>query len=146
MDQLADFETLGEYAVFRPSGEASLEQATEMVASAISRARAQSIRKLLVITLGWQALNSPNVADRYFMVQRWAIAAAGAVKVAIVARPDLIDPEKFGVKVARNSGLCAEIFASEPEAVLWLKGISNPGRTCPSGRTGFGAHGKNVCD
>ena len=39
-----------------------------------------------------------------------------AVKVAMVVRPELIDPERFGVTVARNRGLFSNAFSSESEA------------------------------
>jgi len=128
MDLSQYFEIIDDYAVFRPLGEASVEQVGETIASAISWARDQGIPKLLVVTLGWAKLRSPNLADRYFMVKRWAMAATGAVKVAVVARPDLIDPEKFGVTVANNSGFCADIFSSEDEALFWLRGSNDHGR------------------
>jgi hypothetical protein len=37
----------------------------------------------------------------------------------------MIDPYRFGVVVARNRGLYAEVFTSEPEAVVWVS-LSNP--------------------
>ena len=41
--------------------------------------------------------------------------------MAVVAPSELIDAEKFGVTVARNNGLLADIFTSEQEALLWLQ-------------------------
>ncbi len=128
MDQSQCLEIVDDYAVFRPSGEASVEQAEDMIASAIAAARKQAIPKLLVVTLGWTRLRSPSIPDRYFMVRKWAKAAAGVVKVAVVARPELLDPQKFGVAVATNSGLCAEVFTAEDEAIVWLEGGKDPGR------------------
>jgi len=40
-----------------------------------------------------------------------------------VARPELIDPEKFGRTVAANIGFATEVFTTEQEALLWLQGI-----------------------
>jgi quercetin dioxygenase-like cupin family protein len=42
------------------------------------------------------------------------------VKIAIVGRPDQLDPERFGMLVARNRGLLASSHASEAEALQWL--------------------------
>jgi hypothetical protein len=39
----------------------------------------------------------------------------------MVARPDMIDPQKFGVTVARNAGLTGEVSESEEEARAWLQ-------------------------
>ena len=35
---------------------------------------------------------------------------------------EMIDPGKFGVIVARNAGMNADVFADEPEALAWLVG------------------------
>ncbi len=115
----------GDLAVFRPSGPIPLEQAVTMITSAITRARQQRARDLLVVTLGWTRLRSPDLAERYFFVREWAKAAAGAVRLAVVARADLIDPERFGVIVAKNSGLSGAVFTSEKEALAWLRGSSH---------------------
>ena len=42
--------------------------------------------------------------------------------MAFVACPEHIDPQKFGVLVARNRGEQAEAFTTEEQAVAWLKG------------------------
>jgi len=39
----------------------------------------------------------------------------------VVVRAEMIDPEKFGILVARNAGLDANVFADEAEALSWLK-------------------------
>jgi hypothetical protein len=38
----------------------------------------------------------------------------------MVARAEMIDPEKFGVTVAANRGLVSNIFTTELEARAWL--------------------------
>jgi len=38
----------------------------------------------------------------------------------MVARPEFIDPQRFGVIAAANAGLRADVFSSESEAVSWL--------------------------
>ena len=43
-------------------------------------------------------------------------------RAALIALPNMIDPERFGETVARNRGADARIFASEAEAVAWLIG------------------------
>jgi len=43
-------------------------------------------------------------------------------KVASVAAPELIDPEKFGAKVAQNRGINLQPFSDEKAARAWLLG------------------------
>ena len=43
------------------------------------------------------------------------------MRVAIVAPPEMIDPEKIGVTVATNIGFVSEVFTSEEEALTWLR-------------------------
>ena len=53
------------------------------------------------------------------MAERWASISHG-LHLAIIARPELIDPNHFGVTVASNRGLSANVFTSEPDAIAWL--------------------------
>jgi hypothetical protein len=48
------------------------------------------------------------------------------VKIAHVASLEWVQSGKFGVEVARNRGLDAKNFNSEPEALKWL--LEEPGR------------------
>ncbi len=41
--------------------------------------------------------------------------------VALVARPDFIDAERFGVVAAANFGLTGQVFEGEDEARGWLR-------------------------
>ena len=47
------------------------------------------------------------------------------VKVALVARTELMDPEKFEVTVGRNRGLLGNVFDCEKEALAWLLGTGD---------------------
>lgn len=114
---------MSDFGVFRPLGHMSLDQAVEMVTSAIAFAREMRIGKLLVVTSGLTGFDPPSVIDRYMFVKEWARAADGAVCVALVARPEMIDREKFGVTVASNRGLISDVFVSEDEAMAWLQSV-----------------------
>ena len=116
------FERLESHAVFRPTGEVSLERAVQLITSAILFAREQNLRKLMVVTSALTGFASPSVTARYFFVKEWAEAARGVVQVAVVARSEMIHPQKFGTIVAMNSGLNADAFLSEAEALTWLQG------------------------
>jgi len=123
MNKPTDFEILEGYAVFRPTGEVSLQQAAQLVTSAIAFAHENKARKLMVIITGLTGFGPPNLATRYFFFQEWARAAQGQVCVAFVARPEMIDPEKIGIMIGENAGLRGDAFTSEEEALAWLKSI-----------------------
>ena len=38
----------------------------------------------------------------------------------MVARPELIDPEKIGVLMAQNRGASGDVFTTEAAALAWL--------------------------
>ena len=117
-----NFEILGDYVVFRPTGKVSLERAVEMVTDAIVFAREHRIRKLLVNTENLTGFEPPSLTARYFFVHDWARAARD-VRVALVTIPERIDPQKFGITVAANCGVIAEVFTSEEDALKWLEGF-----------------------
>ena len=123
MGELQHFSIEGDHAEYRPTGQVSIPQMVKLVASAIAFAREQQLRKLLVVISGLVGFPPPSIVTRYNFIQEWARAAGGRVIVAMVARPEVIDPQKFGVTVAANRGLCSDIFEteSEEEALSWLK-------------------------
>ena len=121
MNVTGEIEVTGECAYYRPAGKATLEQATELVDRAIGFARDRRIPKLLVNCTQLTGFPSPTLPQRYFIVRGWARTAQGLVQVAMVIRPEMIDPEKFGMTVAHNAGLKADVYPTEPEAVAWLQ-------------------------
>lgn len=118
-------EISGDLAVFRPAGQMSFDRAVQMVTSAIAFAREKRIGKLLVVTSDLTGFEPPSILTRFLFVKEWARAAGGAVCVAIVARPEMIDRKKFGVTVATNRGLISDVFVSEAEeeAMAWLQSV-----------------------
>ena len=124
MNQPKHFKIFESHAVFHPIGDVSLEQAVQLVLSAITFAREQQIRKLLTDLTNLTGFESPSIATRYFFIQEWARAAQGRVYISMVAKPEMIDPEKFGVTVAENVGLRCDVFASQEEALAWLQNIN----------------------
>jgi hypothetical protein len=117
------FEIPEDYAVFRPTGKVTLQCAVEMVTDAIAFAREHRIQKLLVNTLNLTGYEPPSLTARYFFVHDWARASGRRVRVALVTRPERIDPQKFGITVAANLGSIAEVFTSEEDALKWLEGL-----------------------
>ena len=126
MSEARKFDEHDGFPAFRPVGEVSLQQGIELVTAALTAARQQGIRQLLVNTTGLTGFASPSLGSRYFFVHEWARAAQGQVSVAMVARPEMIDPQKFGVAVATSAGLTTDVFTSEAEAVAWLRRLVRP--------------------
>lgn len=121
MSELQHFEIVGDHAEYRPTGQVSLDQMAQLITSAIAFARERQIGKLLADTRGLTGFKSPSLIDRYHFIHQWAEASGHVVRVVLVARPEMIDPQKFGVTVATNLGFIADIFASEEQALAWLQ-------------------------
>jgi hypothetical protein len=124
MTQLAHFKLLIGHAEFRPVGQVSLGEAVELVASAITFARAQQIRKLLVVTLGLTGYAPPAISARYLLMKKWSAAGGASVQVAIVTKPEMVDPQKFGVTVAANHGLTLKFLLRRKRRSLGYTGLS----------------------
>jgi hypothetical protein len=119
------FEMREGYACFRPAGEATLQETIELVSIVIAYSRQNRVSRLLINILQLTGFPSPSVTERYYFVHDWASQAMGVVKVALVAREEMLHPEKFGATVAFNTGFNADAFASESEALAWLLGGSS---------------------
>src|SRR5688572_14911497 len=119
MNPPIDFEICEGYACFRPSGQVTFNEAVGIIANAISEAVSKDIQRLLVDTIKLRGFPHPTTTERYFMAEKWASQSRG-LRLAVVARPEIIDPLRFGVTVARNRGLFTNVFTSEPDAIEWL--------------------------
>ena len=105
---------------FRPRGESTLVEAVDLISKAIAFCRDRRINKLLVVTTGLAGVSIPTLVDRFLMVEEWARESNGIVVAALVASPEYIHPQKFGVRVAEHLGLVADVFTSESDALRWL--------------------------
>jgi hypothetical protein len=74
--------------------------------------------KLLIDTTGYDV--KASAIDRFFLGTSSQIFACHRIKVAFVSRPEQIDPQKFGVLVARNRGVTVEVFTDFQDAEEWL--------------------------
>jgi hypothetical protein len=115
-----DFEVVGPRGFFRPHGEVTFEQGTELLVQAISHARSLGLPDLVLNSLGLTGIRHPGVFDRYALTTRCAQSAGAALRIVFVVRPELIDFQKIGVLIAQNRGTTADIFATETEALAWL--------------------------
>jgi hypothetical protein len=117
---LQQFEIVGNRGYFRPAGAMSLDEAVNLIDGALLVARQEGVKKFLVDTRALRGFDTPDLAERYWFSKKWAETIRGAVRVAVVARPELIDRDKFGVMVARNRGAVIDVFESETKAAAWL--------------------------
>ena len=90
------------------------------MSQAIVFCRENGIRRLFIDTTKLTGVKALGTADRFRLGERLARDARAAVKLAILARPEMIDPTLFAVTVARNRGLFVNGFSSESEAWKWL--------------------------
>src|SRR6185295_15338184 len=114
------FEVMDGYCCYRLSGHGSLAEAASKVIEAITFSREQGLRKLLIDTTNWTGHESPTTLERFTVAEAFTAAARSAVKLAMVVRPEMMDPDKFEVTVARNRGLAGNVFDSEKDALAWL--------------------------
>jgi hypothetical protein len=114
------FETMEDHSCYRLFGNGPLEEAATKVIEVITFAREQGIRNLLIDTTHWTGHPNPTTMERFDWAEAFAKAALTKVKVAMVVRPELMDPEKFEVTVGRNRGLFGNVFDSEKDALEWL--------------------------
>lgn len=120
MKTIENFEVVGKRAYYRPVGKASFEQAIEMAAATMVRCRELQVPSLLINTLGLTGMQSPSIFTRHLLAVRWAESAGSSLHVAMVARGELIDPEKIGVLMAQNRGVSGDVFTTEAAALAWL--------------------------
>jgi hypothetical protein len=114
------FEIMDGYSCYRLSGHGPLAEAASKVIVAITFSRENGIRNLLIDTTKWTGHESPSTSERFHVAEAFTQAARSEVKLAMVVRPEMMDPEKFEVLVAKNRGLTGNVFDSEKEALAWL--------------------------
>lgn len=114
------FEVMEGYWCFRLSGHGSLDEAASKVIEALTFAKEHDVRRLLIDTTPWTGHESPGTLERYEVAAAFAHAAGSKVRVAMVVRPEMMDPDKFEVRVAKNRGLTGNVFDSEKDALAWL--------------------------
>ena len=129
MNQSVKLEVQGKRAIFRPEGRMTFEQGVELVAAAMVQARAQGCTALLANFLNVTGITPPSIFARHALALRWAESAGTQLRVALVVRAELIDPEKIGVVMAQNRGVTGDAFTNEAAALTWLE--SGPDSTIP---------------
>jgi len=122
-------EQIGSRAFYRPTGTVDLEQALKMAAGAIRAARDLGLADMLVDTTGLTGLGTLGTFQRYEVGTMLANEAGAHLVVAVLARPELVDPQKIGILVAQNRNAMVDIFSVEKDALAWLDArlrVKNP--------------------
>ncbi len=109
--------------VFRPQGTCTAVELVHEIADVLFDACEGGLEDALLDIRQVHGFESPGPMFRAWAVGQWA-QVAGEVRVAMVARPEHISPEKIGLIVAAQEGLQANIFDAEEPAVKWLDGFS----------------------
>jgi len=115
------FDFIDDIAVLRIVGEFTLPVGVERVRTGIEQAREQRISRLMVVITETTGYDVPSLSMRLSMMRQWADAAGGTIRLVVVCRPEFIDPHKFGVTMAANFGMVANVFETEDEAIDWLR-------------------------
>jgi hypothetical protein len=116
------FSVSGSRGFFHPVANVSFEQGVEMIAHALKHARSLGLTDVVVNTLEMTGFAPPKVFGRYALATKIVESAGASLRVALVARPEYIDPQKIGVVMVQNRGGSGDIFATEREALKWLDG------------------------
>lgn len=109
---------------FRARGTGTLVEAVDMIAEALAYCRRRGLGRLLIDAAGLEGIATPTLVDRFLAVEEWARTAGGMVVAALVVEDRLIHADKFGVRVAADLGLTAEVFTDAVEARAWLATIA----------------------
>jgi hypothetical protein len=129
MNTLANFEQVGKRGFYRPTSAVSFERAIDMVAEAMRLARSLGLSDLLVNTTGFTGFPAPSIFARHALAVKWAESGGFGLTVAMVARSELIDPDKIGLLMAQNRGATGDVFATEAAALAWLDARSGGSAT-----------------
>ena len=132
MKVMEHFEQLGSRGFYRPVAQVSFEQAVELIAEGVRTGRELGLADMVANTLGLTGFTPPSVFARHTMALKWAQSAGAAMRVALVTRVELIDPQKIGVLMYQNRGGNGEVFTNEADAIAWLDARLGPGQRTPS--------------
>lgn len=110
------------YSRYQLLGHGSLTEAASKVIEVIAFSRRHGVRNLLIDATKWTGHASPSTVERFTWASAFTKVAGEGLKLALVVRPELMDPDKFEVTVATNRGLNGNVFDSEKDAVAWLVG------------------------
>lgn len=118
----SSYEVIGGVAWFRLTGEQMLRDGVEEIADAIVRTKQSGLGKLLVDITTITGVEPPSLDMRFWLMGVWARAGRGAVRVAVVTRPEFMLADRIGVVIGLNQGFISNVFETETQALDWLLG------------------------
>jgi hypothetical protein len=110
-----------EYARFTPTGRVSTEQMSRLIIDALVAASERRTRRLLVDLRALDVIARPTWVQYYDLGEALARAGRGGSRIAFVLAPEDLKRYELTLLVASNRGLPAAGFATEAEAVAWLR-------------------------
>jgi hypothetical protein len=132
MNTVANFQVVGRRAFYRPVGNVTFERGVAMVAESLAVTRSLGLADILVNTTGLTGFPSPSIFARHAFAVKWAeIMGGSGIRIAVVARPEIIDPDKIGMVMAQNRGVSADAFTTELAALAWLDSHTGTSATIP---------------
>jgi hypothetical protein len=118
MNVQLQMEQMPGYLAARFIGAGERGEALQQVESIAEHCKRTKNNKLLIDITRLDA--KVSLVDRFFAGERLSIFARNGIKVAVVARPEQVDPQKFGILVARNRGVNVDGFSDFQAAEEWL--------------------------
>lgn len=123
MDRPADITLAPEFAAFRPRGARRFATWRAEMLGALHWCIGAGQKRILADFQGVRLADDPTTFDRFKLGESAAASGAAAgVRVAVVGKEPVMDPERFGVTVAANRGLDIRAFDDEVAALAWLVG------------------------
>ena len=122
--ELPPYVTLApEFAAFRPRGARSFATWRDEIVAVLAWGVGSGVTRFFADFTGVRLTDAPSTFERFQLGERAAATGAAAgVRVAVVGKEPVMDPERFGVTVAANRGLDVRSFDDEVAALTWLVG------------------------
>lgn len=120
MQNLAGYDHQAQRSAYRPIGEATSGELSDMMTEALALALEHGASQSLINITAMHGFASPGPAYRRWRVRRWAALVADRLRVALVVREEHLCPEKTGLLIAAEEGMKANIFVTERDALAWL--------------------------
>lgn len=112
-------EEMPDYLTARFIGAGTVEEVWRQFELIAERCKRANKCKLLLEVV--EAHAETSLSARYFLGDKTQIFMYyKIIKVAVVARPDQIDPKRFGEMVMRNRWVNARIFTNIKDAEEWM--------------------------
>lgn len=114
------YTVVGDIAFFCATGAQDFVAGVHQITDAIVRTKTLGFGKLLVDITAISGVAPPSVDNRFWLMGEWARAGRGAVRVAIVTRPEFMSEDRFGIAFGMNQGFISHLFESRAPALAWL--------------------------